>query len=64
MDTNAQTQETLDEFLALRYPNSLPEVHAELSETLHVALGHKSVRKFLDRPVTDNDLRLLVAAAQ
>lgn len=64
MDARAQTSETLDEFLALRYPNALPEIHADLTETLSVALSHKSVRKFLDRPVSDNDLRLLVAAAQ
>lgn len=55
---------TLPELLAARYGKNAPRIHADLNSTLETQLTHKSVRKFLDTPVTDDQLRLIVAAAQ
>lgn len=54
---------TLDSLLAARYGTQAPHITADLTETLRVQLEHKSVRKFLDTPVTDEQLELLMAAA-
>lgn len=56
--------QSLESLLAARYGTTAPQLVANLTETLRVQLEHKSVRKFLDTPVTDSELQLLVAAAQ
>jgi nitroreductase len=56
--------DTLETLLAARYGSDAPNIVADLTETLRVQLEHKSVRTFLDTPVTDDQLRLFIAAAQ
>lgn len=55
---------TLQELLAARYGQQAPAIDLELNPTVQTILEHHSVRKFLDRPVTDEQLHLIVAAAQ
>ena len=55
--------QTLESLLAARYGTEAPHLVTDLTETLRVQLEHKSVRKYLDTPVTDEQLQLLMAAA-
>lgn len=58
----------LHELLTERYASQTPPLSdsAEtlLNPTLSTMFQHKSVRQFLDKPVTDDQLTLIVAAAQ
>lgn len=55
---------TLQELLAARYGTHAPRIQAELNPVLETQLAHRSVRKFLNTPVSDDQLRLILAAAQ
>lgn len=55
---------SLQDQLAKRYGKDAPKLHAELNPTMQTILEHRSVRKFLDTPVSDEQLQLIVAAAQ
>lgn len=48
---------------AARYGDRQASVDAD-NETLRLLFAHRSVRKFLERPVTDDQLTAIVAAAQ
>ncbi len=51
--------------LAARYgQDQEPELSIELPETLSLLLQHRSVRRFTDAPVTEEQLTAIIAAAQ
>lgn len=54
----------LQDLLTARYGKSAPISPLDLNPTLHTLLGHHSVRKFLDQPVSDAQFELIIAAAQ
>lgn len=54
----------LQDLLTQRYGAQAPHPNAELNPTLETILEHRSVRKFLDKPITDAQLELIIAAAQ
>lgn len=55
---------TLTNLLATRYGKAFSELNLELNETLETLLSHKSIRHYLEKPLPDDMLELLVAAAQ
>lgn len=59
---------TLPELLQARYGTSAPRLGSDaetlLNPTVETLLEHRSVRKFLDAPITDDELVTMVAAAQ
>ncbi|MEU8898664.1 NADPH-dependent oxidoreductase [Nocardia sp. NPDC048505] len=58
------TQELLAEALRQRYRESHSAAPAQWNSVLRVLHEHRSVRAYLDTPVSDETLRLLVSAAQ
>jgi nitroreductase len=55
---------TLSDLLAIRYGKSPVHLDFELNSTLETLLSHKSIRHYLDKPLPDGTLELLIAAAQ
>jgi len=55
---------SLTNLLATRYGKAFSELNLELTETLETLLSHKSIRHYLEKPLPDGMLELLVAAAQ
>lgn len=54
----------IEDLLVARYGAFAPQVKAELNPTLETLLSHRSVRQFTDENVTDDELKLIIAAAQ
>ena len=54
----------LQDLLAARYGQQAPSISLELNPTVQTILEHHSIRKFLDQPVTEEQLQLIIAAAQ
>jgi nitroreductase len=50
--------------VARRYGDAVGTGRATLSPTIELQLGHRSVRLFLTTPVTDDQVELIIAAAQ
>ena len=57
------TAHTLSDLLSIRYGHTVHLEH-ELNSTLETLLSHKSIRHYLDKPLPDGTLELLIAAAQ
>lgn len=55
---------TLSALLSARYGKNLPNLDFELNSTLETLLSHKSIRHYLDKPLPDGTLELMIAAAQ
>jgi nitroreductase len=55
---------TLSNLLSIRYGKDLAGLDFELISTLTTLLSHKSIRHYLDKPLPDGLLELLIAAAQ
>jgi nitroreductase len=55
---------TLTNLLATRYGKEFATLNFELNSTLETLLSHKSIRHYLEKPLPDGMLELLVAAAQ
>lgn len=55
---------TLFDLLSARYGKNLPDLNIELNATLETLFSHKSIRHYLDKPLPDGTLELLVTAAQ
>lgn len=55
---------TLTNLLSIRYGKDVAALDFELNETLQTLLSHKSIRHYLEKPLPDGTLELLVAAAQ
>jgi nitroreductase len=55
---------TLSTLLAARYGKNSPHLNFELDSTLETLLSHKSIRHYLDKPLPDAALELMIAAAQ
>ncbi|MBL1077252.1 NADPH-dependent oxidoreductase [Nocardia sp. 2] len=53
-----------DQVVALRYRDPEPTAPAEWNPVLHVLHDHRSVRRYLPDPISDEVLRLLISAAQ
>ncbi len=56
--------QTPEELLALRYGQSVSWQPAPWNDTLDVIHRHRSVRRWLDKPVSDDTVRTLISAAQ
>lgn len=55
---------TLSDLLSARYGKNLANLDFELNSTLTTLLSHKSIRHYLDKPLPDGALELMIAAAQ
>ncbi|MDD5228223.1 MAG: NADPH-dependent oxidoreductase [Methylococcales bacterium] len=55
---------TLSDLLSERYGKNLAHLDFELNSTLETLLSHKSIRHYLDKPLPDGALELMIAAAQ
>ncbi len=55
---------TLSDLLFMRYGKNLANLDFELNSTLETLLTHKSIRHYLDKPLPDGALELMIAAAQ
>jgi nitroreductase len=58
MSTNLST------LLSARYGKNSPNLNVDIDETLETLLSHKSIRHYLDKPLPEGTLELLIAAAQ
>lgn len=55
---------TLSDLLSTRYGSNSANLAFELNSTLEILLSHKSIRHYLDKPLPDGALELMIAAAQ
>lgn len=57
-------KKTLTDLLFTRYGKSVTDLDIDLNATLETLLTHKSIRHYLDKPLPDGTLELMIAAAQ